>query len=233
MHIIIIEDEPPIADEIEGYCRSFYGDRIKSIRTFHTLEDSLAVLDKEVIDLCLLDLNLHGQNGFEILKSAVSRSFQTIVISAYTDQAIDAFDFGVLDFVPKPFGESRINKAFQRYLDVPDAQKSKAKFLVTRKHGQYHLIPIKDIILFKAEGYLVEALIKTGEKELFDKSLTQLEKILPPRFIRVHRSYIVDLNEVQSFQHDGGGVYHVTLKNKSTIPLGRKHIKNLKSHLIK
>ena len=99
---------------------------------------------------------LVGENGYDILKQAVSGSFQTIMISAYTDQAIEAFEYGVLDFVPKPFGEDRLRKALGRY-SKPNAKiGQKAKYVVARRGGKYLLIYLKDIVYFRAEGYLVE-----------------------------------------------------------------------------
>ena len=72
------------------------------------MESAFAYLKDHQIDLLLLDLNLDGGNGFDILKYTVSQSFHTIIISAYTDQAITAFQYGVLDFIPKPFRDEEL-----------------------------------------------------------------------------------------------------------------------------
>jgi two-component system response regulator LytT len=231
VRIVIVEDEPPIAREIERSCRSILGERIRRLEIFHSLEDASSFLDKNPIDLCLLDLNLHGQDGYDLLKHAVSRAFQTIVISAYTDQAVRAFEHGVLDFVPKPFSEERLKKAFERYSSIGEKRDLKTRYVVTRRQGKHYPIPLRGISYFKAGGYLVEVHLKSGRTELIEKSLTLLERILPGHFVRIHRSYIVDLDDVTSFEHDGGGVYHVTLKNQTTLPLGRKYLRALKDLL--
>jgi DNA-binding LytR/AlgR family response regulator len=233
LHIIIVEDEPPIAEEIEDCCRSILGNQITHLKVFYTLEEATSYLDKNSIDLCLLDLNLHGRNGYEVLKYAVSGAFQTIVISAYTDQAIEAFEYGVIDFVPKPFSENRLKKAFDRFLGNSSDRNQNIKYIVARRQGKYYLIYLRDVSYFKAEGYVVEVFLKSGQTELIDKSLAQLEQILPENFIRIHRSYIVDLQDVISYHHDKGGVYNITLKDETVLPLGRKYNRVLRGLLIK
>ncbi|MBK7227614.1 MAG: hypothetical protein IPH97_01775 [Ignavibacteriales bacterium] len=59
-------------------------------------------------------MNLNAKDGFELLKQVVSQSFHTIVISANINRAIEAFEYGVLDFIPKPYNIERLKAAFQR-----------------------------------------------------------------------------------------------------------------------
>lgn len=233
MRIVIIEDEPPIAEDIEAECRAILGKRIHQIKVFHTLEDAQSFLKTHSIDLCLLDLNLHGENGYEILKYTVSGSFQTIIISGYTDQAVEAFEYGVLDFIPKPINDQRLKKALERYLEPSGKKDNKLKYIVIHKFGKNHIIHLHDIAFFRAEGYLVNVYLKSGRTELINKSLTHLEKVLPENFIRVHRSFIVDMNEIIYYQHNKGGVYNIFLKDKTILPLGRKYNHVLKNLLIK
>ena len=231
MRIIIVEDEPPIAKDIERSCRKILGNRIQSIHTFHTLEHARTHLFHRPVDLCLLDLNLHGENGFDLLKTAVSGSFHTIIVSAYTKQAITAFEYGVLDFIPKPFDEVRMRKALNRYFGRTEKGDAAAKYLVSRKQRGHYLIAVEDISHFKADGYLVEAHLKSGGMDILDKSLNRLEQILPDFFVRVHRSIIVRWDEIDSFHHKGGGVYKIVLKSGENLPLSRRYYKQLKKRL--
>ena len=117
MKIVIVEDERPIARYIERLTRKILGEKIQSIRTLYTLDDAKAFLLENPIDLCLLDLNLNGENGYELLKQAVSGSFHTIIISAYPNQAIEAFKYGVLDFIEKPFTTNTIEASLCRLIE--------------------------------------------------------------------------------------------------------------------
>ena len=103
MRILIIEDEASVADRIERLTRQVLGTNIQRLAKRQTLSAGLHYLQNHPIDLLLLDLNLNGLNGFSILQELLSHSFQTIIVSANTDQALKAFEYGVLDFIPKPF----------------------------------------------------------------------------------------------------------------------------------
>ena len=114
MQLLIVEDEYSIARDIEYQCRQVLADQIATLKIVQTLEAAQDYLAKHHIDLLLLDLNLSGENGYDLLKYAVSGSFHTIVISAHTDRAMEAFAYGVLDFLPKPLEKPRLEKAFER-----------------------------------------------------------------------------------------------------------------------
>src|SRR5690554_5041046 len=118
MNVLIMEDEPIIAQRNQRLLLEYY----KTHPNFHrgrekicaTLEDGLDYLQENDVDLLLLDLNLNGKNGFDILKKFSVHSFHTIIISAYADLAIQAFEYGVLDFVAKPYDKERFFKAMDR-----------------------------------------------------------------------------------------------------------------------
>lgn len=223
IRILIVEDEPPIAEDIEEGCRAILGERIAAIRSFFDLEAARDYLTAQRVDLCLLDLNLSGENGFELLKGIVGQSFHTIVVSAYTDRALQAFEYGVLDFIPKPFDIHRLKMALERFDSVTTG--ARTRYLVVRKRNENHLLPVEKVRYFKADGYLVEAHLMDRQMEVLDKSLSRLEQILPEAFLRIHRSYIVRLDEVASYRHSGGGVYTLLLKNGESLPLSRLYRK--------
>ena len=227
MRIIIVEDERPIANYIERLCHNILDKKIQSIRVLNGLDDALDYLFDHSIDLCLLDLNLHGQDGYDILKKAVSGTFHTIVISANTDRAVEAFEYGILDFVPKPFDEARLRKAFDRYLEQSEERNLHTKYLSVRSGYEIRLLKINDVHYFKAAGNYIEAVLTNGKTELLDKTMDRLEQILPPRFIRIHRSYMVDVEQIQSYGHAGSGTYQVTLMNNEKLPLSRSNYKKL------
>jgi len=225
MNVLIVEDEPPIAADIEDYARQFCGRHQSRIKVAYSLDDAREYLEKEQIDLMLLDLNLSGRNGFDILKEISARNFHTIVISAYTDKALEAFEYGILDFVAKPIRKERIQVAFERFLGRRKVEGKGAKFLVVHKASQYHLVPVESIRYFKADGYLVEIHESAEKVNLIEKSLNHLEQILPERFVRTHRSYIVDINRVLHYRHLRSGSYEMTMDDGTRIPLSGKRLK--------
>src|SRR5271157_1945729 len=107
MRILIVEDEEMASRLLKNILIEILGEGIESIQVQRSLTASQCYLQDHTIDLLFLDLNLHVENGFALLASAAAGSFHTIVVSAHTDRAIEAFEYGVLDFVPKPYGEER------------------------------------------------------------------------------------------------------------------------------
>ncbi|WP_190808715.1 LytTR family DNA-binding domain-containing protein [Flagellimonas sp. S3867] len=228
MNILIVEDELRIAKRIERMTRDIFGNALQSLKHINSLHEALQFIDNNTLDLVLLDLNLNGENGFHLLTKAVSESFHTIVISAYKDQAITAFEHGVLDFVPKPFNQTRLVQAFNRANAKEKVENSKIKFLAVKKKGRMQLVPIEDVIYIKGAGAYTELFLTNGRKELHDKSLEKLEQLLSYSFERIHKSYLAKMSEVNQIIVESGSKYMAELKNGTRIPIGRTKYKDLK-----
>lgn len=231
MKILIIEDEARIAKRIERMTRDFF-DKEVQILLSDSVENGLNTIEKQSIDLLLLDLNLNGEDGFEVLQTVVAKSFQTIIISAYTDKAIMAFNYGVLDFVPKPFDANRLAQAFTRFTTPEKTNAQDIQFLAVKKGKTIKLITIKDIRYIKGAGIYTELHLVNGRVELHDKSLESLEKLLPTDFERIHKSYILCWQEVDKLIVEAGGKYNMLLKNGELLPVGRSKYKEIRHKLI-
>ncbi|MEM9361334.1 MAG: LytTR family DNA-binding domain-containing protein [Bacteroidota bacterium] len=229
MNILIVEDELRIAKRIERMTREIFGNSLLSLTRIDTLYKALHYIEDYALDLVLLDLNLNGDNGFDPLTKAVSESFHTIVISAYKDQAITAFEYGVLDFVPKPFNQDRLAHAFNRLNTKERITTNTIKFLAIKKRGRIQLIAIQDVLYIKGAGAYTELFLKNGDQELHDKSLEKLEQLLSYSFERIHKSYLVKMSEVKDIIVASGSKYMVELKNGNHVPVGRTKYKDLRA----
>lgn len=229
MNILIVEDESRIAKRIERMTHDIFGDALQSLKHINTLHEALKFIENNSLDLVLLDLNLNGNNGFDLLTTAVSESFHTIVISAYKDQAITAFEHGVLDFVPKPFNRDRLKQAFDRVIRKEKTENDIIKFLAIKKRGRIQLIPIEDLLYIKGAGPYTELFLADGTKELHDKSLEKLEQLLSFSFERIHKSYLVKMSEIKDIIVESGSKYMAELKNGALIPIGRTKYKDIKA----
>lgn len=222
MKVIIVEDERIAARRLERMIREILGDRVTSVVCFESLRQTQRYLEDHPVDVLLLDLNLNGANGFELLRQALVQPFQTIVVSANTDKALLAFEYGVLDFVPKPFDRERLSKALNR-VDKRErsGERSFATQLAIKRFGSLYLVPVDDVLFFQGAGDYVEIHMKKGETELHSKSLESLEHLLPEYFVRVHKSYLVDIRNVKEIKVHGGGKYEIDLGGGILIPLAR------------
>jgi DNA-binding LytR/AlgR family response regulator len=228
MRILIVEDEKVAARGLQRMVQEILGNEISWMGWEESLDESRFSLSENPVDLLLLDLNLNGENGFELLQGAVAGSFHTIVVSANEVQALRAFEYGVIDFVPKPVSAERLAKALGRVRDGEYSGK-RAKYIPIRKPNGVTLIRLEDVAYFSGDGHYVEIRLKTGNSEFHRQTLDSLAKVLPSHFSRIHRSHIVDMRIVKRVISHGGGKYDVDLDSGDSLPLSRAYHKNLKS----
>ncbi len=231
MRLVIIEDEARIARRLERLTRELLNDPLTTITICESLAEGLHFIQNNAVDVLLLDLNLNGEDGFQLLKTVVSETFHTIIVSAYTEKAITAFAYGVLDFVPKPFDENRLAQAFLRLTTAGKTAAHGIQFLAVKKNGVVALINIEELRYIKGAGIYTELHLKNGKREIHDKSLEKLEQLLPGTFERIHKSYIVPVFQVQEIIIHSGSKYFAVLKTGEILPIGRTRYKNLKNKL--
>ena len=229
MRILIVEDERPTAEDIKFLVEQILQKEITSIHIEVTLESALIYLKEKPIDILLLDLNLNSKDGFQLLHQVVSQSFHTIVISANINRAIEAFEYGVLDFIPKPYNIERLKAAFQRLKSSHALDGRSIKYLSVKKGFEIKVIPLEEIKYFKSANIYTELYLKNDQIIIYDKSIKQLIPLLPSNYFRIHKSFIVDRNNVESIQTLGGGKYRVILKSGECLPVSRHKINLLKN----
>ena len=232
MNILIIEDEARIARRLQRMTTEFFGNKPVRIVVCDSLQKGLDEITLQLPDLLLLDLNLNGDNGFEVLEQMVAASFHTIIVSANIDKAITAFAYGVLDFVPKPFDQTRLFQALNRFISPAIKSDEGAKYLAVKRLGQIRLINISEVIYIKGAGIYTELCLKNGQQELHDKSLELLQQLLPDRFERIHKSYLVNLQQAEKIVVSPGSRYELILKTGEILPIGRSKYKELKNKMI-
>lgn len=232
MKILIIEDEPVIAQRLQRFCQRFFATEQVSIQCLDDVHEAMDWLSERTVDLVLLDLNLNGRDGFELLQRCNAGAFYTIVVSAHTDQALQAFEYGVLDFVAKPFSQARLEKALARIKDVQWRSDTPMNYLAVKSAGGLQLIAIVDVNFIRASGHYSELVLHNGQVKLHDKSIDKLGRLLPNNFERIHRSYLVPLQQIQKLIVDAGGKYTAALANGIELPIGRSRYAALKEKLL-
>ncbi|MEM8889337.1 MAG: LytTR family DNA-binding domain-containing protein [Bacteroidota bacterium] len=228
MHILIVEDEPIIARRITRILKEQLTESPKQISVRHHLEDAQEYIAEHEIDLLFLDLNLQGDDGFEILESVSAAAFHTIIVSANKDQALKAFEYGVLDFVGKPFNEERIAKALRRVRGTERADQQGRKYLSIQKRGRHILREIDQLIYAKGAGIYAELFFEDQSKDIHNKNLDKLSQLLPPHFERIHKSYIVNSQKIKSLKAEAGGKYTLEMEGGALLPVSRSRYKDLK-----
>ena len=228
MRIVIIEDEAVVARRIERLARRILGPKLERVDVAGGLGAAVELLERVEDAAVLLDLNLAGEDGFEVLRRAVAEPFQTIVVSASTDRAVEAFDLGIVDFVAKPFTEERLAKAFARLASHERGEGRPPAFLAVTLAGRVNLVAVESIVAIHGADDYSELETADGRRHLHKKTLTLLERLLPPHFQRVHRSHIVDLRLVRELDTDASGRRSLKLANGSCVPVSRVHVAQLR-----
>lgn len=236
MKLLIVEDEPLIAQRLLREVRHYFGSRLSQLHHCDDLDDALALLDAGSFDLLLLDLNVLGEDGFKILQlkhmasNEKATSFQVIIISAHTERAVTAFGFGVVDFVPKPFSQERLFLAFERYEQRPPADNHSAS-LAVKKMGNIELLTIADIDFLQADGHYCKIICCDGQQHFHEKSLENMLQVLPENFVRIHRSYVVNMRHFKRLSVAAGGKYSMDTTFSKEIPVSRSMYPKIKEML--
>ena len=207
--IAIVEDEAVVARRLERMVRDIVGIDA-SIDVAPSLPAARTLMP---VDLLFLDLNLNGADGFRLLEETAAAPFQTVIVSAHHDQALRAFDYGVADFVAKPWTAERLRTAVER---ATTKSAGRARCLVVRKGRELRTIRVDDILFIRGADDYSELHLGGGSVHLHEKSLTALESLLPEAFARVHRSYIANLGRVR-----GVRAAELVLDDESIVPVGR------------
>ncbi|MEM9929874.1 MAG: LytTR family DNA-binding domain-containing protein [Bacteroidota bacterium] len=228
MHLLITEDEASVARRLQRLVKQILGAQITSLHLAPSIAATRHYLQHHPVDLLLLDLNLNGADGFKVLQNLVAESFDVIIVSAYGERALEAFEYGVLDFVPKPFSEDRLRQALNRYLGNQSAVSSTLLRIAVKKQGKVYLELVEDLVYIQGADIYTTLHLRPRpnqqeplRKALCEKTLDSLERLLPDHFARVHRSYIVNMHACQEIIVAGGGKYQLLLDNGQQIPLGR------------
>jgi DNA-binding LytR/AlgR family response regulator len=212
-------------------CREILGPAVAAPRVAGTYGEASDWLSANPVDALLLDLNLHGEDGMELLRRTVAGSFHTVIVSANTDRALEAFEYGVLDFVPKPFTRERLALALRRANDAGPRTNPSARLLAVKKFGRLELVPVDDVLYVQGAGNYTELVRADGRRDLHDKTLEKLAALLPPDFERIHKSYLVRLSALKALHASEGSHYEAELKDGTRLPVGRTRYKELREKL--
>jgi two-component system, LytTR family, response regulator LytT len=231
MNIVIIEDEALAARRLARMTQEILGPSCESLTIKNTVNEAEAYINDHPVQLVLLDLNLNGKSGFDLFQRLSAGSFHTIIVSASLDQAVTAFEYGVLDFVPKPFDRARLKKAFDRLTVAQTAPSSGIKYLSVKNLGEVRLIPLEKVRFFKGADDYVEIHCNDNTFELYSKSLDALIQILPQTYCRIHKSYIADLGKATTIHVHGGGKYELELLDGAILPVSRTQYQAIQEKL--
>jgi len=238
VRVLIVDDEPPARQRIRGLLAETdgvevvgeCGDGFQAIEAVRTLRP----------DLLFLDVQMPELDGFEVLAALDGEALPTVIfVTAYDQYALKAFEARALDYLLKPYDAERFHAVLRRArehvergrgLDARIAEllaelRARERRWLTRipveVRERVHLVPTDRIDYLEAEGSYVRLHVKGGS-HLIRETLTSLEgRLDPARFVRVHRSRIVNVDRVHMIEPSFKGAYVLVLENGARLVTGR------------
>jgi two-component system, LytTR family, response regulator LytT len=226
MRLLLVEDEASAMRRLVRLVCDHLGDRA-SLCCVDDVAAAVRQLQTAAFDGILLDLNLGGSNGFEVMRAAGRTS--CVVVSAHADRSLEAFDHAVLDFVPKPIVPARLARALDRLAATGAGPRRPT--LVVRTIGRAEIVNCDDLVRIQGADDYAELVTIDGRHLLHDGSLALLERRLPANFVRVHRSHIVNVMHASAIVRESGGTA-VRMAGGQFIPVSRRRLQAVERSLL-
>ena len=198
--------------------------------------EAIEEIRKSRPDLMFLDVQMPEYGGFDVLELLGNEVPPTVIfVTAYDEYALRAFEAGALDYLLKPFDDARFSRALGRAKDklarYRPLQQQPAARLVVKSQGRVLFLNAADIDCIEAAGYY--ACVRVGsETHIIRRTLLELERDLgDEKFVRIHRSIIVNLERIRGLELQSGGEYEIVLKSKVRLRLSRRFRKRLQDRL--
>ncbi|HKI12164.1 MAG TPA: LytTR family DNA-binding domain-containing protein [Candidatus Acidoferrum sp.] len=210
--------------------------------------EAVKIVSETKPDLIFLDIQMPKLDGFEVLE-LIGTGSAIVFVTAYDSYAIRAFEVHAVDYLLKPFGAERFEAALDRAKERLDSKAPSAAVPATelaasarppaqyleripvRDGAQVFIIPVSKLDFAEAQDDYV-ALSTEGKKHLKQQPISSLEAALDPsRFLRIHRSYIVNLERVAKVEPYGKDSHVAVLRNGVQLPVSRAGYARLRAFL--
>jgi len=248
MRTLIVDDEP-IARKILREELGCVSD-VAVVGEAENGEEALRKIAKLAPDLVLLDLEMPGLGGFDVIQRLPPNALPVVIIvTAYDEHAIRAFEAGALDYLLKPISQERLEKALERarrlkgrpremaeslgrLSEITDeSSKGKARKVVGRVGEEYFLLNLDDILAFQAERELVW-IVTARQRYLATQSLSHIDgRLSGTDFQRIHRNALVNVNHVRRMSPLSSQRWLLTLSNGQEFIVSKRQAHNVRQML--
>lgn len=241
---VIIDDELLARSLVKEYMQSF--PEITVVEECNNGFEGVKAIQQHQPDLIFLDIQMPKINGFEMLE-LLEQTPSVIFTTAFDEYAIKAFETHAVDYLLKPFSKERFAKAVHKWLGNRNQNRAEVTTqsllesasnhadeqnrIVVKNGSNIKIIPVQDVVYLEAYDDYVKIFTKDGH-QLKKKTMNHFEKVLNPSdFLRVHRSYIVQLAQITRIEPFEKNNHIALLKSGAKIPLSRSGYLKLKEVL--
>ena len=227
LNAIIVEDEATSREILRNYLKK-YCPNVHILGEASNVDEALVLIRSHELDLVFLDVEMPYGNAFDLLDKVGDINFETVFVTAYNHYAMDALNAHASYYLMKPISIDELIKAvdyvteirtkedaLQDQVLVPKTNAVNGKITIPTQDG-FEVINTADILYCKADDNYTEIFLNSNKKKLVSKTLKYFEDALnDASFARVHKSYLVNVNEIVKYVKGKGG--SVVLSNGKEI----------------
>jgi len=233
---ILIDDEFTALKGLQQKVEKLFPN-ITVLQTFQKPEDAIDQLEREPPDILFLDIEMPRMSGFDLLAALNQVNFQVIFVTAYNEYALKALKESAIGYVLKPVDtaellaavynavavieQNQTNESNTKLIEVLTETISKTNKLIIPTGKGLSFIPYHEVMHLEGyEGYTKFHL--ANEQEIVSSyNLGKFEKSLPPSFFKCHKSHIINVEKVSSFENEG----YLVLEKKHRVPISKTNRK--------
>ena len=243
---VIIDDDEQMRELNARLLQMNFPD-ISVVGQADSVESGIKTIVDHQPDLVLLDIEIKGGTGFNILQKIRPYSFKLIFITGFNDFAIKAFKFSAIDYILKPVNEYEFIEAVERAIsqlnaDMADEQytnfiehyekRTKSKKIMLRTAEAMHLVDISKIVYCKSDNSYTTFIMDNANDIIVSKPMKEYATLLEDyNFVRPHQSFLVNIEFISKIDKSDGGF--VILQNGKEIPVSARRKQSLVATLEK
>ncbi len=232
---VIIDDQDDIREINRNLLQSNFPE-VDIVGEANGVDSGIELIMNTNPDLVLLDIEIKGGTGFNILQKVRPYNFMVIFITAFDEFAIKAIKFSAIDYILKPVNETEFCAAIENAISTYEKNKvalqvqnlldhvedrGKNRKIVLRTMESIFLVDLEEVLFCESDNSYTTFYLGDGKQILVSKGIKEYEQMLSPfRFFRPHQRYLVNLNHVERIDKNDGG--SIILKNKASIPISHR-----------
>ncbi len=239
MKALLLDDEQLVLEALQGKLNLFCPE-VEVVALCQKVDDALAQLRSEDIDIVFLDVNLSGESGFDLIEKWDGEELPSLIFTTAHDEfAVQAIKHAALDYLLKPIDAEELVKAVRkagekvgvdRQSVVKEASKGAPKKLVIPTTEGMHILNVEDIVRCESSSNYTQFFLSDKTSVLASKTMKEYETLLRPAgFERVHKSHLVNLEMIAKYVSADGG--YLLLIEGSTVPVSNRKKEVLVQHL--
>jgi two-component system, LytTR family, response regulator len=248
--LILADDEPPSREGLKFLLSK--DNSITVVAACTNGLEAIQAIEMHNPEIVLLDIQMPEVNGFDVLRSLTTPIPQVVFITAFDQYAIKAFENHALDYLLKPFTDERFFKSLERAKEqvrlhhnqeaankvheilgqlnrdendkvISSITTTKLQKLVVKTSGKILMVPWDEITHIAADDYVIR-INYANKVAVVRESMKNMEQLLPSaHFIRVHKSYIVNVDKIIEIENNHSGGLALKLTDKSQIPVSKNY----------